>query len=112
MNSPELDFPTLKVSNNFCSPGLVPVPDPLTPLGYVDQLSLLFGLHEQSHVVIVNPHTWSSDIHVYTFQKRLKDGAFYMVRETKETVGGGLLDSITAEGVDKKCNEILEACER
>ena len=52
--------------------GLVPVSDPLTPLGYVDQLSLLLGLHEQSHVVIVNVHQWAAEVHVFTFQKRLK----------------------------------------
>eukprot|EP00092_Neocalanus_flemingeri_P095852 GFUD01121965.1.p1 GENE.GFUD01121965.1~~GFUD01121965.1.p1 ORF type:complete len:455 (-),score=108.00 GFUD01121965.1:152-1516(-) len=91
--------------------GLVPVSDPRTPLGYVDQLSLLFGLHEQSHVVIVSPHQWSSDVHVFTFQKRLKDGAFYMNNEVKETVSVGVFDQISPENIKKKCQEILRVCE-
>jgi len=91
--------------------GLVPVSDPLTPLGYVDQLSLLFGLHEQSHVVIVSAHQWTTDVHVFTFQKRLKDGAFYLSKEAKESVGVGVFDQVTQENVEKKCQEILRVCE-
>jgi len=91
--------------------GLVPVSDPLTPLGYVDQLSLLFGLHEQSHVVIVSAHQWSTDVQVFTFQKRLKDGAFYMNNEVKESVNVGIFDQISAESTEKKCREILTVCE-
>lgn len=91
--------------------GLVPVSDPLTPLSYVDQLSLLFGLHEQSHVVIISAHQWTTDVHVFTFQKRLKDGAFYLNKEVKETVSVGVLDQISPENVEKKCQAILRVCE-
>lgn len=91
--------------------GLVPVSDPLTPLSYVDQLSLLFGLHEQSHVVIISTHQWTTDVHVFTFQKRLKDGAFYLNKEVRETVSVGVLDQISPENVEKKCQEILRVCE-
>jgi len=91
--------------------GLVPVSDPLTPLSYVDQLSLLFGLHEQSHVVIISAHQWTTDVHVFTFQKRLKDGAFYLNKEVRETVSVGVLDQISPENVEKKCQEILRVCE-
>jgi len=91
--------------------GLVPVSDPLTPLSYVDQLSLLFGLHEQSHVVIISAHQWTTDVHVFTFQKRLKDGAFYLNKEVRETVSVGILDQISPENVEKKCQEILRVCE-
>merc|ERR1719292_80843 len=72
--------------------GLVPVSDPLTPLGYVDHLSLLLGLHEQSHVVVVSGHHWATDVHVFTFQKRLKDGAFYLTHEKKESLSFGIFD--------------------
>ena len=61
--------------------GLVPVPDPLTPVGYIDRLSLLFGLHEQSHVVIVSSHHWTTEVHTFTFQRRLKDGAHSRVAQ-------------------------------
>jgi hypothetical protein len=92
--------------------GLVPVSDPLTPLGYVDQLSLLFGLHEQSHVVVVSAHQWSAEVHVFTFQKRLKDGAFYLSKEAVESVGVGLVEQVSADSVQAKCQEILSACDR
>jgi len=92
--------------------GLVPVSDPLTPLGYVDQLSLLFGLHEQSHVVIVNAQQWAAEVHVFTFQKRLKDGAFYLSGEAVETVGVGLVEQVTPGSVQAKCEEILAACDK
>jgi len=92
--------------------GLVPVSDPLTPLGYVDQLSLLFGLHEQSHVVIVSALPWAAEVHVFTFQKRLKDGAFYLSGEAVETVGVGLVEQVTPGSVQAKCEEILAACEK
>jgi len=92
--------------------GLVPVSDPLTPLGYVDQLSLLFGLHEQSHVVIVSVQQWAAEVHVFTFQKRLKDGAFYLSGEAVETVGVGLVEQVTPGSVQAKCEEILAACEK
>jgi len=92
--------------------GLVPVSDPLTPLGYVDQLSLLFGLHEQSHVVIVSAQQWAAEVHVFTFQKRLKDGAFYLSGEAVETVGVGLVEQVTPGSVQAKCEEILAACEK
>jgi len=91
--------------------GLVPVSDPLTPLGYVDHLSLLLGLHEQSHVVIVSGHHWATDVHVFTFQKRLKDGAFYLSKEVKETVGLGVFDQISQQHVGNTCAAILAACE-
>ena len=91
--------------------GLVPVPDPLTPVGYIDRLSLLFGLHEQSHVVIVSSHHWTTEVHTFTFQRRLKDGAFYMTEERKESLPFGITDQLSEEGVRRKCREILKACE-
>ena len=94
------------------SPGLVPVSDPLTPVGYIDRLSLLFGLHEQSHVVIVSAQQWTTDIHVFTFQRRLKDGAFYLTTERKESLGTGVFDQITKENVARKCREILTTAEK
>jgi len=92
--------------------GLVPVADPITPLGYIDRLSLLFGLHEQSQVVVVSAHQWSTDIHVFTFQRRLKDGAFYLTEERKESLGSGVFDQITKENVARKCREILISAEK
>lgn len=91
--------------------GIVPVSDPLTPLGYIDRLSLLFGLHEQSHVVIVSAQLWTTDIHVFTFQKRLKDGAFYLTEERKDSLALGVFDQITAANVGRKCREVLQAAE-
>ena len=86
--------------------------DPLTPLGYIDRLSLLFGLHEQSHVLIVSAQQWSTEVHVFTFQRRLKDGAFYLTEERKESLSLGIFDQITAENVASKCREILSAAEK
>ena len=91
--------------------GLVPVPDPLTPVGYIDRLSLLFGLHEQSHVVIVSSHHWTTEVHIFTFQRRLKDGAFYMTEERKESLPFGISDQLSEEGVRRKCRDVLKACE-
>jgi len=91
--------------------GLVPLTDPLTPLSYVDQLSLLLGLHEQSQVVVVSAHQWSTDVHVFTFQRRLKDGAFYLNKELKETVDLSLFDQVTPENIEKKCQDIIRVCE-
>ena len=92
--------------------GLVPVADPITPLGYIDRLSLLFGLHEQSQVVIVSAHQWTTDIHVFTFQRRLKDGAFYLTEERKDSLAIGVFDQITTDNVGRKCREILRATEK
>ena len=92
--------------------GLVPVADPITPVGYIDKLSLLFGLHEESQVVIVSAHQWTTDIHVFTFQRRLKDGAFYLTSERKESLGTGVFDQISKENVGRKCREILTAAEK
>jgi len=92
--------------------GLVPVPDPLTPVGYIDSLSLLFGLHEQSHVIVVSGHQWSTHVHIFTFQKRLKDGAFYLNGEHRETLSFGLLDQITRENTEQRCRDILSACDK
>ena len=92
--------------------GLVPVSDPLTPVGYVDKLSLLFGLHEQSHVVIVSGHHWTTDVHVFTFQRRLKDGAFYLTEERKESLGFGVFDQISEDNIQKKCRDILKSCDK
>ena len=86
--------------------------DPLTPLSYVDQLSLLLGLHEQSQVVVVSAHQWSTDVHVFTFQRRLKDGAFYLNKELKETVDLSVFDQVTPENIEKKCQEIIRVCEQ
>lgn len=91
--------------------GLVPVPDPLTPVGYIDSLSLLFGLHEQSHVIIVSGHQWTTDVHVFTFQRRLKDGAFYMTGEEKTSLSFGFLDEITRESTEQRCRAVLQACD-
>jgi len=90
--------------------GLVPVTDPLTPVGYLDRISLFFGLHEQSSVVIINAHQWSTDIFIYTFQKRLKDGAFHLSSEYHESVSVGLLDNINPFEVNSKCLSILSSC--
>ena len=90
----------------------MPVSDPLTPVGYIDRLSLLFGLHEQSHVVIVSAQQWTTDIHVFTFQRRLKDGAFYLTEERKDSLATGVFDQITADNVGRKCREILRATEK
>ena len=92
--------------------GLVPVADPITPVGYIDKLSLLFGLHEESQVVVVSAHQWTTDIHVFTFQRRLKDGAFYLTEERKESLGTGVFDQITKENVARKCREILTSAEK
>jgi len=89
--------------------GLVPVADPTTPVGYIDQLSLLFGLHEQSHVVVVSGHQWTTDVLVFTFQRRLKDGAFYLTGEHKTRLDFGLLDQITREGTEARCRAVLAA---
>jgi len=91
--------------------GLVPVSDPLTPVGYIDKLSLLFGLHEQSHVIVVSGHHWTTDVHVFTFQRRLKDGAFYLTHEKKESLGFGIFDQINEKNVQKKCRDILTSCD-
>ena len=95
-----------------CPPGLVPVSDPLTPVGYIDQLSLMFGLHEQSHVVVVASRHWATDIHVFTFQRRLKDGAFHLTEEKKESLAFGLAEQISEANVRDKCREILKSCEK
>ena len=95
-----------------CPPGLVPVSDPLTPVGYIDQLSLMFGLHEQSHVVVVAARHWATDIHVFTFQRRLKDGAFHLTEEKKESLAFGLAEQISEANVRDKCREILKSCEK
>jgi len=88
--------------------GLVSLEDPVSPVGYIDQLSLLFGLHQQSHVIIVKTSPWANDVHLYTFQKRLKDGAFFLAKETSSSsVSSGLLDHVTQANVEKKCDEIL-----
>jgi len=92
--------------------GLVPVTDPLTPVSYIDSLSLLFGLHEQSHVIIVSGHEWNTHVHVFTFQKRLKDGAFYLNGEHKESLSFGLLDQITRENTEERCRDILAASDK
>jgi len=97
--------------------GLVPLADPMTSLGYIDKLSLLLGLHEKAHVIVVDTHRWSTEVHLYTFQRRLKDSAFYLGGEKAETVcgsgGGGLLeDSLSPETVERRCAEILAACDR
>lgn len=88
--------------------GLVPVSDPVTPIGYIDRLSLLFGLHEQSNVVVIAAHQWTTEVHVFTFQKRLKDGAFYLKSETKTTVSVDLLDQTTSS-LETKCEKVLQA---
>jgi len=90
--------------------GLVPLEDPVTPLGHIDRLSLFFGLHEQSHVIIINTNEWTTDVHFYTFQKRLKDGAFFLSKETTVSTNFGLLKDINQEGIDKKCEELLALC--
>jgi hypothetical protein len=88
----------------------------MTSLGYIDKLSLLLGLHEKAHVIVVDTHRWSTEVHLYTFQRRLKDSAFYLGGEKAETVsggGGGLLeDSLSPETVERRCAEILAACDR
>ena len=91
--------------------GLVPVPDPLTPVGYIDSLSLLFGLHEQSHVIVVSGHLWTTDVHVFTFQRRLKDGAFYLNGEHKTSLSFGLLDQISRDRTEQRCRAVLAACD-
>ena len=42
----------------------------------------------------------------------VKDGAFYMNGEVKETVGVGIFDQINPENIEKKCREILSVCEK
>jgi len=49
---------------------------------------------------------------VFTFQRRLKDGAFYLTEERKESLSLGIFDQITAENVASKCREILSAAEK
>jgi hypothetical protein len=90
--------------------GLVPVQDPLTPVGYIDSISLLFGLHEQSHVIVVAGHQWTTDVHVFTFQRRLKDGAFYLNGEHKTSLGFGFLDQISRDSTETRCRAVLAAC--
>jgi len=90
--------------------GLVPVTDPVTPIGYLDKISLFFGLHEQSRVVVISAAKWTTEIYIYTFQKRLKDGAFHMDSEQHESVSIGLMDSsspFSASDVEAKCQAIL-----
>ena len=89
--------------------GLVPVPDPLTPVGYIDRLSLLFGLHEQSHVIIVSGHQWTTDVHVFTFQRRLKDGAFFMTGEERTSLSFG---SLTRSFGSRRSNDAKPSCRR
>ena len=55
--------------------------DPMSEIGLIDQLSLLLGLHEESHVIVVSTTNYSTDVHMFTFQKRLKDGAFFLSEE-------------------------------
>ncbi|XP_023340398.1 uncharacterized protein LOC111710528 [Eurytemora carolleeae] len=90
--------------------GLVPLQDPVSSLGYIDKLSLLFGLHEQSHVLIVSSNQWSSDVLLYTFQKRLKDGAFFLSQESSGSSSSSLLENISQESIESKCDEILTIC--
>jgi len=90
--------------------GLVPVTDPVSPIGYLDKISLFFGLHEQSRVIIVSAAKWTTEIYIYTFQKRLKDGAFHISGEQHESVSIGLLDSaspFSPPEVEAKCQSIL-----
>jgi len=93
--------------------GLVPVPDPLTPVTYVDRLSLLFGLHEQSHIAVVSALPWTTELHLFTFQKRLKDGAFYLTTEAKSSLGWGLLEHSPSPSMQlppqEKCSSLLSA---
>lgn len=87
--------------------GLVNLQDPVSPVGYIDKLSLLFGLHEQTHVIVVNTNKWSTDVHLFTFQKRLKDGAFFLTKETSGSTSSGLLDNISQQNVERKCADVV-----
>ena len=53
----------------------------MSEIGLIDQLSLLLGLHEESHVIVVSTTNYSTNVHMFTFQKRLKDGAFFLSEE-------------------------------
>ena len=84
----------------------------MTPVGYVDKLSLFFGLHEQNHVIIVDAKTWTTEVHIFTFQRRLKDGAFYLTEEQKESLPFDVTDHISNDNIKEKCSKIISACVR
>ena len=55
-------------------PGLVPLQDPVSSLGYIDKLSLLFGLHEQVfqlffHSFILSNLSSSNLLSIYIYKK-------------------------------------------
>jgi len=43
----------------FVLSSFYPVTDPITPLGFIDKLSLLMGVHEQSAVVVMDIGEWN-----------------------------------------------------
>ena len=91
--------------------GLVNLQDPMSEIGLIDQLSLLLGLHEQSHVIIVSTNNYSTDVHMFTFQKRLKDGAFFLSQEAVVHTDSLLIHDVHQAKLQNKCEGVLEACD-
>jgi len=91
--------------------GLVNLQDPISDIGIIDQLSLLLGLHEQSHVLVVSTNNYTTDVHLFTFQKRLKDGAFFLSHESVAHRDSLLIQEMHQAKLQNRCEEVLEACD-
>merc|ERR1719278_224025 len=67
-----------------------PVKDPITPIGILDRLSFIMGIHEQTSIVVLDLDLWSSTVYTYLFHRRINDGSFHLAHEKKETALPGL----------------------
>ncbi len=91
-----------------------PVGDPITPIGFLDRLSLALGVHQQSAVVVVDVGVFGSTVYTYVFHRHVSDGSFHVASETKKQILPGMFDDFERNQSDdavllRRANELVGA---
>lgn len=88
--------------------GFYPVEDPIAPVSILDKISLLFGVHEQSAIAVINVELFSSTVFVYVFHRHISDGSFHVASETKTQILPGLFQEDTETPLEQRVQELLK----
>eukprot|EP00095_Tigriopus_kingsejongensis_P000352 maker-scaffold1125_size61249-snap-gene-0.10 protein:Tk00352 transcript:maker-scaffold1125_size61249-snap-gene-0.10-mRNA-1 annotation:"ectonucleoside triphosphate diphosphohydrolase 5-like" len=88
--------------------GFHPVADPISALSILDQLSLTFGLHEQSAIAVADLELFSTTVFVYVFHRHISDGSFHVASEAKVQILPGIFRTETDSVLELRIQEVLQ----
>jgi len=81
--------------------GFKSVGDPVTPIGILDKLSFIMGVHDKQAVTVLHIDSWTTTVYTFVFHRHLNDRSFHLAEEKRNKILPGLFGSGGSKAVQR-----------